>query len=468
MKKLGFLLFLGLVLCKGIFAQANANFIFLQTANNEPFFVTINKKSYSSTSYGYLVLSNITSNSLQFSLGYLRNDKTYNFRVDNITKDRGFVVKNMGSQLSLFDWQSTDLINANEPTTPSNTAKTEELEKADDFTELLTDATGDKTIKENAIKNKKAEAEKAQAEADRIANEKKQKEEAKLAQEKLKEEERLRKAEEKEQKRLEAERKRNEQNASTPSPSDLIVVSKYSASNITVTNAVNKKTEEGVNQVYIVTQPDGTNDTIRLLIPASFTPTDVETKTPTPAPPVKTIEEEPKKEVTIPTVKPEDKTVEKEKVPLVTNPTPKTAEPAKETWTGWEENVKEDNKKEAEQSTKPPKQEEPPAEAKPKPMVNSNCRSLATEGDFLKLRKRIAGENDEDGMVTIAKKEFKRNCYSVEQLKNLSYLFLSNTGKYALFDAAYPFTSDTHNFPQLKNLLTDEYFIGRFNAMIKR
>jgi hypothetical protein len=70
-------------------------------------------------------------------------------------------------------------------------------------------------------------------------------------------------------------------------------------------------------------------------------------------------------------------------------------------------------------------------------------------------------------MVVIAKKVFKVKCFTVEQIKNLSVLFLKDAGKYAFFDMTYPYTADSHNFHILQSQLTDAYFISRFQAMIR-
>ena len=100
-------------------------------------------------------------------------------------------------------------------------------------------------------------------------------------------------------------------------------------------------------------------------------------------------------------------------------------------------------------------------------MVNSDCKQMATEEDFLKSRKKMTAEDTDDEMVTVAKKLFKQKCYSTEQIKNLSVLFLKDEGKYKLFDAAYPYVYDTQNFKILETQLTDQYYISRFKAMIR-
>ncbi|MCP9751916.1 DUF4476 domain-containing protein [Ferruginibacter sp. HRS2-29] len=99
--------------------------------------------------------------------------------------------------------------------------------------------------------------------------------------------------------------------------------------------------------------------------------------------------------------------------------------------------------------------------------INSDCRSLASDDDFFKIRKKMAAEDKEDDMIAAAKKMFKSKCYSTEQVKNLSVLFLKDKDKYNFFDAAYPFIHDTQNFSSLEKQLSDPYYITRFKAMIR-
>jgi hypothetical protein len=118
--------------------------------------------------------------------------------------------------------------------------------------------------------------------------------------------------------------------------------------------------------------------------------------------------------------------------------------------------------------TEKPKEETVQSAPAKKIMINSDCKNFASADDFMKLRKKMIGENSEDDMVTVARKVFKTRCFTTEQVKNLGVLFLKDEGKYKLFDAAYPFVSDSGNFSTLKALLTDEYYINRFNAMITK
>ena len=103
-----------------------------------------------------------------------------------------------------------------------------------------------------------------------------------------------------------------------------------------------------------------------------------------------------------------------------------------------------------------------------KAAVKSNsCKAVAVEDDFFKLRKRMAAANNDDAMITEAKKTFKTKCFSTTQVRNLSALFLTDESKYKFFDAAYQYVSDLENFSTLQSALKDEYFINRFKAMIR-
>jgi hypothetical protein len=101
------------------------------------------------------------------------------------------------------------------------------------------------------------------------------------------------------------------------------------------------------------------------------------------------------------------------------------------------------------------------------PAAKTTCTSTATESDFLKIRKKMAAVTSDDAMVAEAKKYFKTKCFSTLQVKNLSTLFLSDSGKYKFFDATYEYVSDKENFPTLATELKDDYYINRFKAMLR-
>lgn len=94
------------------------------------------------------------------------------------------------------------------------------------------------------------------------------------------------------------------------------------------------------------------------------------------------------------------------------------------------------------------------------------CLRTATDNDFFKLRKNMAAKETDEDMVYEAKKQFRTKCFTTEQLKNLSTLFLTPSGKYQFFDAAYGHASDPEAFPALGEEIRDDYYLNRFKAMI--
>jgi hypothetical protein len=80
----------------------------------------------------------------------------------------------------------------------------------------------------------------------------------------------------------------------------------------------------------------------------------------------------------------------------------------------------------------------------------------------------MAAESNAEGMIKVAKKYFKTKCFSTDQIKDLSYLFLNDEGRYKFFDAAYAHTSDSDQYQVLESQLTDEYYLNRFKAMIRK
>ena len=99
-------------------------------------------------------------------------------------------------------------------------------------------------------------------------------------------------------------------------------------------------------------------------------------------------------------------------------------------------------------------------------ILNPACTLLATESDFLKLRKKMAAEDADESMIVVAKRSFHLKCFTTEQVKNLGLLFLKDEGKYNFYDAAYGHVSDPVNFKNLQLQLTEEYYITRFKAML--
>ena len=94
------------------------------------------------------------------------------------------------------------------------------------------------------------------------------------------------------------------------------------------------------------------------------------------------------------------------------------------------------------------------------------CRVAASHNDFLKLRKNMAARDSDEDMMQDARKAFRSKCFSTEQIRNLSVLFLTSGGKYHFFDVAWGHVTDPHLFPELESEIREDYFLKRFKALI--
>ncbi len=104
---------------------------------------------------------------------------------------------------------------------------------------------------------------------------------------------------------------------------------------------------------------------------------------------------------------------------------------------------------------------------KPKQELKNECKGQGTESDFLKLRKKMAAEDSDEGMISEARKVFRAKCFTTEHIRLLGGLFLKDGGRYQFFDLAYEHVSDAVNFPGLVGELKDPYYISRFNSMLR-
>ena len=100
--------------------------------------------------------------------------------------------------------------------------------------------------------------------------------------------------------------------------------------------------------------------------------------------------------------------------------------------------------------------------------INTKCKKTATQSEFLKLRKQMAGEENEKNMIKTANKQFINTCFTTEQIKNLGILFITEEEKYKFYVNAFPYVTDIRNFGALEDQLSDNYYKSRFKAMLNQ
>lgn len=118
--------------------------------------------------------------------------------------------------------------------------------------------------------------------------------------------------------------------------------------------------------------------------------------------------------------------------------------------------------------TIPPHKENTDIEQKSKlPIYNKNCHALAGNEEVDRLKRSLVQENSEDDMIELAKKQFFKKCFTTEQIRSLSGLFLKDATRFQFLKAAYPSIYDIDQASTLEKQLTDTYYISLFQSMLK-
>jgi len=134
----------------GAFSQ-RVYFIYLQSENEQAFFVKMNDKVFSSAASGFLILSRLQDSSYTFTIGFPQKKwPEQKFTVAIKGKDRGFIVKNLGDRgWGLYDLQTSALQMAiadagDLPVEP-------ELKEVSAFTNVLSKAANDPSLREKPV-----------------------------------------------------------------------------------------------------------------------------------------------------------------------------------------------------------------------------------------------------------------------------------------------------------------------------
>lgn len=419
-------------------AQQN-HFIYLQTENKQPFYVKFDGKVFSSSYSGYLILSKLTSGNYKLIIGFPKNvfpEQVFNCVIDN--KDEGFLLKNFGEKgWGLTDLQTSDVTMAGDVIVKKPLAVREN--SSDPFSNMLANVVQDTTI------NRKELIEVPVKESPKLIQDN-QESPAVVS------------SSEPKDKPVTADQ-------SVANPETVANTESTGASQIKRT--IRKKNKEGLQLVY-VDQYNNHSDTISVLMPVEK----VEKNN--------TGDSTNKKATTSTDLQPAVQNGDSSQTTALIPPPVKNIPPAVK-----EPVINSEPPRSEIKNADPPVQTKPEATLREQPkfieykdstsgkngasksgMINSDCKAMATDDDFIKIRKKMAGENNDDDMTRVAKKYFKSKCFTTEQVKNLSVLFLKDEGKYTFFEASYPFVSDSDSFQSLVSQLTDSYYINRFNAMI--
>jgi hypothetical protein len=452
-------------------------FAYIQAESNQPFFVKMGDKNYNSSSSGYIILSNLVDSTYSIGIGFTRGqiaEQKFTLKPEN--KDQGYLLRNFGEKgWGLFNLQTMVVQMSTSGQGGNNEIK--EQAKVSAFTDILAKAANDPSLLERKVEPAQKMAPPLQKEIKpdtilkslTLTNDEKKRltqiqpdsatkdtsnrtkalvvktepsketpvaEVEKMADEKS--------ADEKDRLLQDTIAKApNEIITELPQPADLNKKDRLTSvflrnttpadSLFTKTTVIRKSessTTEGFSLIFLDDYGKGKIDTVRILIQDT--------------PRIKLVAEQPI----------EQSRVEKKFLDFVEDSTAQVTKTSPDTI----------SQKSSFQKDSILQQ---PVKDTSKVVYQNNCIVTATDKDFLKLRKDMAAEMSDDAMIDVAKKEFRNKCYSVEQIKNLSTLFLTDEGKYKFFDASYSFVSDVGKFGVLQAELKDDYFINRFKAMLR-
>lgn len=461
MKRLLLMVFLS-VTCYQLQAQDN-HFMYVQTENNQPFYVRLNGKVFSSTTGGYVILPKLASGDYQLNIGFPKNEyPEEEYHISLNEHNEGFLLKKLDNKWSLLNIESLALIEGSSAA-PEMQVKIQ----SDPFSSMLANVVKDSSLlKENIPKVatppkvdivEKTQTTFATSDSQKVEHTEglivipDQSKENSVTEtqttfatsdsEKVEHKEVVTVLPTAEPKPQSEKQNYNQKSSSTVANSSVPTDQKP----FTRLLVMNEK--GGLDLIYLDNKE---NDTIRLFMPVAnlrstseqqpkiiYNPEPKESQSYTITPTVVNPDDFKTKVATA-----EQPTEEKKLDKIIYNP--------EETPIG--QNSEKVKRSQVIQS----------------PEVNSDCVNIATDNDFLRLRKRMAAETDNDKMLDVARKYFKNKCFSTEQIRNLSYLFLDDEGRYRFFDLAYAFTSDSNQYYTLESQLKDPYYINRFKAMIHK
>lgn len=497
MKKLHLILLFTLVAFAA--SAQKVYFVYIQAESEQPFFVKLSTKILHSSGSGYLIIPKLVDSTYTFSIGSSQNKFPEQlFKVSIDKQDKGFLLKNFdGKGWGLYNLQTQDVLmamNSNENPGSGNTS-------ASPFTEILAKATNDPSLKDKPVQPKKEEVKME------VVQETK-KEETPISEKIVNPAPVVSVSEDEGQSKKE---KRKKQKEAEKAEAELL---EKTESKKTEPNKTNTKEESKPEEIKETVIPVEEKKNTAAEVNEEVKPESRDEKKVS-SPEVKTEEKPAAKDAVVVTeekkeIQPQAKA---ENMPAVTNVIEeKKATPENKEVKTNEKYKPSEVKKYAESSTtegfglvfidkydnakgdtirlvipnpKPavvkiveaPKEEkkfieisaEPEKEAKqPANTVTykTDCPDLATDEEFVKLRKKMAGEK-EDRMLGEAKKYFKTKCFSTNQVRTLGRLFETDEERYNFFDTAYKHVSNPEAFPALVSEFQDSYYSNRFKAMLR-
>jgi hypothetical protein len=470
-----------------------SHFVYLQTDNGKPFYVKMDNKILSSSSEGYIIIPDITNGNYRLKIGIPKKEypeEAFSIAVNN--QNEGYLIKHFdGKGLQLFNMETLALISGDSDSASQMVASTSTDNNP--FTMMLANVVKDSTILQNhqiVIENPTKAADTATQVNNQLTDNivPNSPDTNAVVQHAIADNDIVSSTT---SKPADSEAT----NSGNISSASLSADSAVAASGSPAPKLLSKQDQDGLQMVY-----SDKKDTVRVFMPSEENQSTADSKATkndnfdfTGSNNSANTSPDTSLTITPTVVKPENKksgfVLRKDTIATATDSAgmAKTA-PEQVFYIGPKDKSKnidtsdkgssdekhglfsglsKNTKKEPAEIAKPAenKIEVLPSEATPS-KTNSDCKAFADNEDFLRLRKKMASEDNKEDMIKVANKFFRSRCFSTGQIKDLSYLFLTDEGKYKFFDAAYAHTSDSDLFATLESQLKDPYYKKRFEALI--
>jgi hypothetical protein len=413
--------------------EKTEHFIYIQSEDTkQPFYVILNSKIYSSSSIGYLIIPKLKDGKYDIKLGFPRDiypEQSFTFVINKA--DVGYSLHNKNDkEWSLLNLQTQEAISAG-----STVAQSSDTTQSSAFGNMLSSATNDSTITQKTpeivTKPIKDNSQKVQPE-DSTATAQTDIEPPPPAATKTKKKKHTR---------------TNDTDAGNTLPADTASTAEAAQDyNSGVVKSYERKGKTGTEMGFISydnTNPDG--DSVSILIP---------TKHKSQTPP----KNKPEKLGALDSV--EDSANNAAQPPVISN-----QDVADNVATGDKKKVsnpffnKKNTENQADDNSNP---STPIANS----AVNDDCTHPFPDWGMPALRKKMVAKNNDQDMIAVAKKILRGKCVTTDQIRSLGGLFLTDAGRYGLFEALYIQVYDIGNYPSLQRHLLDKYYVNRFKALV--
>jgi hypothetical protein len=407
------------------------HFVYIQSDEKVSFDVSVNGKTYNSSSIAYVILPKLTKGNYQFNVSFANKkypDQQFNCAIDKV--DAGFLLKNYTDKgWGLFNLQTSDIVMAvSGSTAVPDPPKAQPDNNA--FGNMLSQVSGDSTL------NVKTEVEKPAAQKTSPAVES-----AAIAKNEnsIPQKDGL---------------DNNKVNGTGIAGSKMALpVDKNNA----LVKIKEETTDEGTDMTFLDSS-SGLNDTISIFLPAQPAFADANE--------IQTNAQQ------------KDSAIESTKIEsAATNVKEVSNEVAKQHDTSTSQNAgvnnpfftKEDQKKVDTNATANTAgvNNNNDNNVAPANVPSPECKNMLTEGDMSKLRKKMVVAENDDKMIGVARKNIGDKCISTDQVKSLSGLFLSDDGRLNFFSSVYSSVYDKSAFSSLESQLIDPNYKKRFKDLTK-